>query len=148
MLLEFLITIICVLASVGLHMSALRYLWRFVLRWQNDKIRRWGTAVLVLACMFAHSIEIAIFAGGFAVIAPIDDLGWQQLHWATDGRLEIWYYSASFYTSLGSSNPSTPGFRLLGGLEALTGLILITWTASFLYLVMSRTWEHHKPEVG
>ena len=28
----------------------------------------------------------------------------------------------------------------LAGMEALTGFVLITWTASYLYIEMSRTW--------
>jgi hypothetical protein len=31
--------------------------------------------------------------------------------------------------------------RHLTGVEALTGMVLITWTASFLYLEMQRNWE-------
>ena len=30
--------------------------------------------------------------------------------------------------------------RLLAGMESLTGLLLITWSASFTYLEMSRVW--------
>ena len=30
--------------------------------------------------------------------------------------------------------------RLLAGTESLTGLLLITWSASFTYLEMSRMW--------
>ncbi|MSQ99467.1 MAG: two pore domain potassium channel family protein, partial [Xanthomonadales bacterium] len=31
--------------------------------------------------------------------------------------------------------------RHLAGVEALTGILLITWTASFLYLEMQRNWN-------
>ena len=36
--------------------------------------------------------------------------------------------------------PTGP-LRLLAGMEALTGFVLITWTASFLYLEMNRLWR-------
>ena len=39
-------------------------------------------------------------------------------------------YSAAFYTSLGEEKPPTAPLRLFVTCEALTGLILITWTAS------------------
>jgi hypothetical protein len=29
--------------------------------------------------------------------------------------------------------------------EALTGLVLITWTASFTFLVMQQSWGHQEP---
>ena len=31
--------------------------------------------------------------------------------------------------------------RLISGLESLVGLLLITWSASFTYLEMSRLWS-------
>jgi hypothetical protein len=33
------------------------------------------------------------------------------------------------------------GLRFLSALESLTALVLITWTASFLYLEMTRYWD-------
>lgn len=124
-------------------MMVLRGLWRWVARQTPSAVRQYSNFGLVIVCMLAHCIEITIFAIGFGIMAPLDSISWDALRWRDDGHLEVWYYSASFYTSLGSTNPPSPGLRLLAGLEALTGLILITWTASFLYLVMSRTWEGH-----
>ena len=67
----------------------------------------------------------------------------QYLHngevWQTDQRFfEPWYQSAVAYTTLGDETPEHASVRLLISVEALTGLILITWTASFLFLVMQR----------
>jgi hypothetical protein len=60
----------------------------------------------------------------------------------TDGFNEHtpFYDSASAYTSLGTQQPPTTALRVLTAVEALTGLVLITWTASFLFLIMQRTW--------
>jgi uncharacterized membrane protein len=33
---------------------------------------------------------------------------------------------------------------MVAGMEALTGLLMISWTASFTYLEMSRYWAHDK----
>jgi hypothetical protein len=35
----------------------------------------------------------------------------------------------------------TLGQRLISGTEALTGLVMIAWTASFTYLLMERYWR-------
>jgi hypothetical protein len=35
--------------------------------------------------------------------------------------------------------------RLLAGVEALNGLLLIAWSASFLYLEMERYWKRRSP---
>jgi hypothetical protein len=46
------------------------------------------------------------------------------------------------YTSLGIGDIVPVGnLRFLAGLETLTGLVLITWTASFMYIEMQRFWE-------
>ncbi len=39
-----------------------------------------------------------------------------------------------------AANPSG-AIRLLAGTEALTGLVLIAWSASFTYLEMARHWH-------
>ena len=51
------------------------------------------------------------------------------------------YFSFAAFTTVGFGDivPLGP-LRLLAGMEALTGFVLITWTASYLYIEMSRTW--------
>lgn len=58
------------------------------------------------------------------------------------GLAECTYFSFSNYTTLGYGDlvPSGP-LRFMAGMEGLTGLVLITWTASFMYLQMRRVWE-------
>ncbi|MDB5947629.1 MAG: two pore domain potassium channel family protein, partial [Ramlibacter sp.] len=51
------------------------------------------------------------------------------------------YFSIETYTSLGFGDVFPLGqIRMLAGMEALTGLLMISWTASFTYLEMSRFW--------
>ena len=97
-------------------------------------------AAMVLVCLCAHIAEIAIFALGMFIGAALDgDLALALEGWSA-GNLDLWYYSAAFYTSLGAERPSATGLRLFVACEALTGLILITWTASFLFLLMQNAW--------
>lgn len=58
------------------------------------------------------------------------------------GFAECAYFSFSNYSSLGYGDlvPSGP-LRFMAGMEALTGLVLIGWTASFMYSQMPRVWE-------
>lgn len=46
-------------------------------------------------------------------------------------------YAAPTTAGLGDILP-TGSLRLLAGIEALTGFVLITWTAPYLYLVMTQ----------
>jgi hypothetical protein len=132
--------VICVVACIVIHLYVLRFLWRDV--WPRVGHRSGiGMAVMVLGCIVGHMLEIAIFAVGIYYIATQDEdskLIADQLEYR---HLEIWYYSATFYTSLGAHKPGTAGLRVFTACEALVGLILITWTASFLFLLMQRTWS-------
>lgn len=59
-----------------------------------------------------------------------------------DDLTQYIYYSFITYTSLGFGNLMPTGtLRFLTGLKALTGLLLITWTASFMYMKMQQYWE-------
>jgi hypothetical protein len=51
------------------------------------------------------------------------------------------YFSATSYTSLGLGDVYPHGaIRLVTGVEALNGLVMIGWSASYSYLVMERLW--------
>ena len=46
------------------------------------------------------------------------------------------------YTTLGYGDITPHGLvRFTAGLEALTGLLLIAWTASFMYYEIRKYWE-------
>jgi hypothetical protein len=46
------------------------------------------------------------------------------------------------YTTLGVGDVYPKGLlRILVGVEALNGFLLITWSASFTYLMMQRYWH-------
>ena len=63
--------------------------------------------------------------------------GAESLDWS-----DLFYFSAVTYTSTGYGDLTpTDNLRLLATIEALTGLIMIAWTASFAFLVMQRYWQ-------
>lgn len=100
--------------------------------------------LVVLAMAFlAHLAEICLYAIGFYLLA--EQLGLGSLGGSLLGNgVDYFYFSVSSYTSLGLGDiyPQGP-IRLVAGIEALNGLILIAWTASFTYLSMQRFWEMH-----
>jgi hypothetical protein len=62
-----------------------------------------------------------------------------------EGRVE-WldfvYFSSITYTTVGHGELIPVGpIRFIAAMEALLGLILITWSASFTYLEMQRLWQ-------
>lgn len=89
----------------------------------------------------AHFLEIAVYGAGFYLLVRYLDVG--TLAGANQFSLEsCLYFSSETYTSLGFGDIRPVGpLRLLAGVEALNGLLLIGWSASFAYLAMERFWS-------
>ncbi|MCF6280883.1 MAG: potassium channel family protein [Candidatus Polarisedimenticolaceae bacterium] len=104
-------------------------------------IHRFRIVIGVLVALVAHAIEVWIFAFAYYFMHNSD--GWGHLEGNFNGSLmDCSYYSFTTFTTLGFGD-ITPigGIRYLTGIESLTGLVLITWTASFLFLEMQRYWK-------
>ena len=101
---------------------------------------RFRVLVGVTGAFLAHVVEVWIFAVGYYLILKWDVKS--KLGGNFDGSLlDCSYFSFSNYTSLGYGDIEPLGhIRFLAGLEALTGLFLIAWTASFMYIEMQKFW--------
>ena len=95
----------------------------------------------VFGALIAHSIEVMIFATAYYFFIEYGDRGYLAGNF--DGSIRDYiYFSFTTYTTLGFGDIEPHGhIRQLVGLESLTGLLLITWTASFLYYEMQRHWN-------
>lgn len=101
---------------------------------------RFRILVGIIVALVAHAIEVWIFAIAYFYMHQSE--GWGQLTGNFDASLlDCVYYSFATYTTLGFGDIVPLGnIRFLTGLEALTGLVMITWTASFLFYEMQRYW--------
>lgn len=133
-LLTSLIGLLLVSMAVVIHHEALRLLVTTVLPGLRRSLR-WQGCVIVLVMMCAHVLEIELFALGMYVSAEVLNLGFVV---GENTSATTWsYFSFSCYTSLGIGDIVPHGHvRLLAGIEALIGLVLIGWTASFLLVEM------------
>jgi prepilin signal peptidase PulO-like enzyme (type II secretory pathway) len=97
--------------------------------------------VVILATFVAHAIEIALYGAAMYVLSAW--LGVGSLAGSNGFSLvACMYFSAETYTSLGFGDVTPVGpIRLLAGVEALNGLLLIGWSASFTYISMERFWR-------
>lgn len=104
---------------------------------------RYRVLVGVIGAMIAHVLEIWVFAFGYYYMIHSGHYG--SLRGAFDGSiLDCSYFSFVTYSTLGFGDIEPVGnIRFLAGLEALTGLILITWSASLLFLEMQKSWHDH-----
>lgn len=118
-----------------------------VLRQLNDRLpglpiyNRLRVVVAVFGALIAHAIEVWIFAGAFYWYINTEGLG--VLVGNFSGTfLDCVYFSFTNYTSLGYGDIEPLGhIRFLSGLEGLVGLVMIGWTASFIYVEMTRNWR-------
>ena len=128
-------------AVVALHLWASRVVFRDWLFACETDHARWRDAGLGLLVMIVvHAAEIQLF--GTLVWLYCLLTGEVGLGGSASGELlDFLYFSFATYTSLGFGDVLPQGaVRLIAGLEALTGLLLIGWTASLFVVVFSRRW--------
>lgn len=133
-----LINSLVVILSVIVHYE---FLFRLTLYIPKMEINhRYRIVFGVMVAILAHSVEIWIFAFAYYFMGQIED--WGQLTGSFNGSLmDCAYFSFTVFTTLGFGDIQPNGhLRYLTGIESLTGLVLITWTASFLYFEMQRHW--------
>jgi len=139
MVIVLLIAAALVVLSVTIHVVTLRRLSRIVLRWQSLPVTAMGVAMV--GAIVGHLVEIELFAVAIQGMAQREDFGRLVGNMGQTAE-DYFYFSAVTYTSLGFGDvvPAGP-LRLLSAIEALTGLVLIAWTASFAFLLMQRLWN-------
>jgi hypothetical protein len=139
MLITLLVTTLLVALTVIIHFEALRWLSAFM---QSPPGRfRMALLVCMFGAMVAHVIEIWVFGLGYCYLTQSAQVGSLEGGF-THTLSDCGYYSFVTYTTLGFGDliPKGP-IRFLTGMEALTGLLLITWTASFMYIQMQQGWK-------
>ncbi len=132
------INIILVVVVVVLHNTALVRLSSLLRRMRQS--HHFRLIVGVLGVLATHTLQVWIFATAYYLMLQSE--GWGTFTGNTTGSfLDCVYSSFTTFTTLGYGDIEAVGVvRFLTGIEALTGLVLITWSASFLYVEMQRYW--------
>jgi Ion channel len=139
MIFTFLINSILVALAVLIHFEAL-YLLSVLIPKLNIQ-HRLRVLFGFFGALFAHIIEIWLFAFAYYFKVISGHFGTLEGDF-NNSLMDCSYFSFSTYTSLGFGDIKPTGdIRFLAGLEALTGLLLIAWTASFMYLEMQKLWK-------
>ncbi len=126
-----------VLTCVTVHYEALRLLGRTV---GVHAHRRVGVLLVMLGLLVAHALEIWVFALGYMLVDWAPDMGSIAGIEAPD-VIDYMYLSAMVYSTVGFGEIYPVGaMRMLSAAEALSGLSLITWSASFTFLAMLKFW--------
>jgi hypothetical protein len=132
-------TAITVALAVLVHYEGLRWMSRQLTRLPS--IRRRKVLFGVYGVILLHVVEIWLFGAACWLLLQVPHAG--HLGGIQDANfLDTVYLSAVTFSTVGYGDMVPVGaVRFLSGTEALTGFILITWSASFLYLEMQEFWR-------
>jgi hypothetical protein len=130
-----LVVVVCVI----LHYEALNVFSRLMrIMHLAPRLR---VMVLIFAILAIHVSEIWIFGFGYWALSSTPGLGGLVANHPI-GLMDDVYFSATCYTTLGLGDIAPLGaIRFLTGTEALTGFVLLTWSASFTFVEMQRFWR-------
>lgn len=131
-------TAVAVAVGVLLHYEGLVYLNAKLASARGPRQARVLYAIGSLLVL--HVVEIWLFALALGLLLLFPECG--HIQGTLASPLDIVYLSAITFTTVGYGDLAPVGpIRLLCGTEALTGFMLITWSASFTYLEMQRDWR-------
>lgn len=106
---------------------------------------RFKLLVVIFVAFLAHAMEMLLYGLVMFVLIRHFDAG-TLVGPAGLSLSTCLYFSAETYTSLGFGDLTPTGpVRLIAGVEALNGLLLIGWSASFTYIAMERFWTLPPP---
>lgn len=136
----FIATTVAVGAVVMMHYEGLNLLSR-TLAHRRTSHRRRKVLYGIFGVLALHLVEMWIFGLTMAALLLLPDTG--HISGADRlGLLDSVYLAATTYTTLGFGDLTPVGpIRFLVGMIALTGFVLVAWSASFTYLEMSRDWR-------
>lgn len=133
------VSAVLVITCVGIHYFALVNLSQ--LRSATTPHPRRRLNVMVIGAIIAHVVELSCFAVGYYLIDLLNGPG-GLMDANGQSSADYGYFSFVAYTSLGFGDITPQGpVRFMTALETLTGLILIAWTSSFIFLQMQSTWN-------
>lgn len=97
-----------------------------------QRLPPWALLFIMLAVwiILLHVIEISVWALIYAWTDAMPDLQ------------SAWYFSAVTYTTTGYGDLVLPQeWRLVGAIEALTGILMCGWSTGFFFAVVSRMYR-------
>lgn len=86
-----------------------------------------------LVLVTLHIVQITIWACTYLALLPAEEL--------QDFEMAV-YFSFVTFTTLGYGDITlSEGWRLLSGIEAMNGILLVGWSTAILFTVVQRIWQ-------
>jgi hypothetical protein len=100
--------------------------------WRSRYVLRALTATAIVLVLL-HALEIALWAGVYTALVPAGELA--DLETAV-------YFSFVTFTTLGYGDITlSEGWRLLSGIQALNGILLVGWSTALMFAVVQKSWQ-------
>ncbi len=134
-----LICILLVASTIAIHYEGLRLASSRLAH--LPMTARMRIIVIIAAAFVSHICQVFIYALAYLLLEKVGGFG------SIDGPRghdlgDAFYFSVSSYTTLGIGDLFPRGaLRLISGVEALNGLVMVGWTASMTYLYMEKFWH-------
>lgn len=132
-------SLVLMVLATAMHYEALRLLNRELPGLRIPS--RAKLMVVVCVAFVAHAAEMLLYGIGFYAVGQL----WGAGSLTESDPITVatyFYFSAESYTTLGYGDIVPHGaLRLLAGMEALNGLLLIGWSASYTFVAMERFWK-------
>jgi hypothetical protein len=133
------VTVATIFVCVLLHFEGLRLISDYFPKPKWHPRRR--TIFLIFAVLLLHFIEVWIFGVVYWYFLGLDGYG-KLMGIDNPGLIDCVYFSAAVFSTVGFGDLYPHGaIRIIAGFEAIAGLTLITWSASYTFVEMLKTWE-------
>ncbi len=136
LLILILISVTLVMLVVSVHQGMFQLLDILARRLTTVKPRH--IAIGIIIGLIAHLLEILLFAGGMQFLVGQGKYG----ELISDHPVEftdVVYFSAITYTTVGYGDITpTNWLRFIVAIESLTGVVLVAWTASLIFIGVQR----------
>ena len=93
----------------------------------------YALTMTAIVLIFLHALEIIVWASAYKAIVPSGELA--------DFEAAV-YFSFVTLTTLGYGDITlTEGYRLLSGIQALNGILLVGWSTALMFAVVQLAWR-------
>lgn len=83
--------------------------------------------------VFLHAVEIIIWAIAYKALVPVGELA--------DFEAAV-YFSFVTFTTLGYGDITlSEVYRLLSGIQALNGILLVGWSTALMFSIVQQVWQ-------
>ncbi len=133
--------VLLLMAYGALHMGGLEVIRRF--KPDQDKHRYLGLLTTFWGLVLLHLVEIAVAAAVLALVLA-DDANGSLSHGFGSDAADYLYFAGVSFATLGYTHLKAYGaVRLLVMMLSLSGFMLITWSATFIYTIWGESFREN-----